>query len=462
MAFNFETELVESISNRCCNLRSNSSFNQDDIADKGAISRIENAKYSPGDNFISHTVLESYELAFNVTKEEIIFGSAQELEELLFDFFYDMFRLVARRDLTVDLDRYKKGAFSPLDIKLQKAVISLANYFAEYNLQRYNFLKTDELFMDCVNKQWDKTVFIGGKPYNIGRICYTGPINEDTVIDIDDMEEKLWLICCEKFTLSFRNYLKNNLFNNFKYSSLNKTIYQWVDEEFINVIVPEIAKKLKSNSIFKIGILVHNLIDDFLNEDLPESYQTTIPLQIERPAGFEIGIDNDLERYHIDTVEQQQERAKIIDTLMRTGKVLDATEEEIESYNKLGIQIERRPEHIETKEVDIDAIIDQAIISRNWGKTTSLPLPSIEMGPIVKTSDFDSFEDMRKFYDDWFDFIHFTHINIPGYFTVNSQIINRWQSRLNVEVREAMETFIIIQNNLLRLVTKDELRRFSK
>ena len=443
-------------------MRSNSSFNQDDIADKGAISRIENAKYSPGDNFISHTVLESYELAFNVTKEEIIFGSAQELEELLFDFFDDMFRLVARRDLTVDLDRYKKGAFSPLDIKLQKAVISLANYFAEYNLQRYNFLKTDELFMDCVNKQWDKTVFIGDKPYNIGRICYTGPINEDTVIDIDDMEEKLWLICCEKFTLSFRNYLKNNLFNNFKYSSLNKTIYQWVDEEFINIIVPEIAKKLKSNSIFKIGILVHNLIDDFLNEDLPESYQTTIPLQIERPAGFEIGIDNDLERYHIDTVEQQQERAKIIDTLMRTGKVLDATEEEIESYNKLGIQIERRPEHIETKEVDIDAIIDQAIISRNWGKTTSLPLPSIEMGPIVKTSDFDSFEDMRKFYDDWFDFTHFTHINIPGYFTVNSQIINRWQSRLNVEVREAMETFIIIQNNLLRLVTKDELRRFSK
>ncbi|CAM2813381.1 hypothetical protein STMU103694_04220 [Streptococcus mutans] len=48
---------------------------------------------------------------------------------------------------------------------------------------------------------------------------------------------------------------------------------------------------------------------------------------------------------------------------MRTGKVLEATEEKIESYNKLGIQIERRPEHIETKEVDIDAIINQAIIS---------------------------------------------------------------------------------------------------
>ncbi|EMC59037.1 hypothetical protein [Streptococcus mutans] len=110
---------------------------------------------------------------------------------------------------------------------------------------------------------------------------------------------------------------------------------------------------------------------------------------------------------------------------MRTGKVLEAIEEKIESYNKLGIQIERRPEHIETKEVDIDAIINQAIISRNWGKTTSLPLLSIEMGPIVKTSDSDSFEDMRKFYDDWFDLTHFTHINIPGYFTVNSQIINR-------------------------------------
>lgn len=462
MAFNFETELVESISNRCCNLRNNSSFNQDDIADKGAISRIENAKYSSGDNFISHTVLESYELAFDMTKEEIIFGTNHELEELLFDFFVDMFRLVARRDLDVDLDRYKKGVFSPLDIKLQKAVISLANYFAEYNLQRYNFLKTEELFMDCVNKQWDKTIFVGGKPYNIGRAGYTGPINEETVIDIDDMEEKLWLICCEKFTLSFRNYMENKLFNNFKYSSMNKIIYQWVDEEFINVIVPEIAEKLKSNSIFKIGILVHNLINDFLNDDLPESYQTTIPLQIKRPGGFDIGIDNDLKRYNIDTTEKQQERAKIIDTLVGTDKVLKATDEEIESYKKLGIKIEERPNHLEIKEVDIDTIIDQAIVSRNWGKTTSLPTPSIEVGPIVKTSDFESFEDMRKFYDDWFDFTHFTHVNIPGYFTVNSQITNRWQSRLNMEVKEAMETFIIIQNNLLRLVTEEELQRFSK
>ncbi|MGU7948544.1 hypothetical protein ACS6YS_02325 [Streptococcus suis] len=48
--FNFETELVESISKRCTDLRSNSSFRQDDIADKSAISKIENMKYNEGDN----------------------------------------------------------------------------------------------------------------------------------------------------------------------------------------------------------------------------------------------------------------------------------------------------------------------------------------------------------------------------------------------------------------------------
>ena len=69
---------------------------------------------------------------------------------------------------------------------------------------------------------------------------------------------------------------------------------------------------------------------------------------------------------------------------------------------------------------------------------------------------------MRAFDRDWYDFTHFTNMNIPGYFTNNSQIMSRWQARLNEEIHEAIETFIIIQNNLLRLVTEKELRRFSK
>ena len=130
---------------------------------------------------------------------------------MLLGFFNNMFRLVSRRNLDVDMHRYKKGAFSQLDIKLQRAVIALANFFGEYNIQRYNFLKSDETFMDCVNKEWDKTIYIGGKGYNIGRNCSSKPINEDTVIDIVDMEEKLWMICSDKFIRSFRQYLAKKL-----------------------------------------------------------------------------------------------------------------------------------------------------------------------------------------------------------------------------------------------------------
>jgi hypothetical protein len=66
-------------------------------------------KYNEGDNFITHTVLEAYEITFNIniSKEEIIFGSESEFEELLLGFFSNMFRLVSRRNLDVDMHRYK-------------------------------------------------------------------------------------------------------------------------------------------------------------------------------------------------------------------------------------------------------------------------------------------------------------------------------------------------------------------
>ena len=460
--FNFETELVESISKRCTDLRSNSSFRQDDIADKSAISKIENMKYNEGDNFITHTVLEAYEITFNISKEEIIFGSESEFEELLLGFFNNMFRLVSRRNLDVDMHRYKKGAFSQLDIKLQRAVIALANFFGEYNIQRYNFLKSDETFMDCVNKEWDKTIYVGGKGYNIGRNCSSKPINEDTVIDIVDMEEKLWMICSDKFIRSFRQYLAKNLFNDFKYSSMNSVIYSWVEEQFIQHIVPDVVEKLKNNSIFKIGIMVKDLIERFLYEDIPESYQKTIPLQIKREKSVEINLNNDFEKFNLDTELKRKERAELFENLLKSGKFLVLSDEEKEEYEKIGIIIKEVPEYIETREVDIDAIIDQAIVTKYWGKSTSVPISTIESSPIYRSSDFNSFEEMRAFDRDWYDFTHFTNMNIPGYFTNNSQIMSRWQARLNEEIHEAIETFIIIQNNLLRLVTEKELRRFSK
>ena len=149
-----EKNLVVTISERCKKLRASSTYRQDDIADKASISKIENGKYKRGENFITDTVLEEYSTTFNISKEEIIFGKKDEFEELLLYFFFDLFRLISRRDLSKDGEKtkyYKEGAFDDLDVEIQRAVISLANSFADYNLQYYNFLKTDEGFMDCVD-----------------------------------------------------------------------------------------------------------------------------------------------------------------------------------------------------------------------------------------------------------------------------------------------------------------------
>ncbi|WP_437363480.1 hypothetical protein, partial [Listeria monocytogenes] len=148
--------------------------------------------------------------------------------------------------------------------------------------------------------------------------------------------------------------------------------------------------------------------------------------------------------------------------LHQSGKMLDLKPEELEKYERYGIYFREIPETIKTREVDIDAVINQAIISKGLHKTKAELRPTIEEGPIIKTSDFNSEEEIMEFYDDWYDSTHFTNMNIPGYLTNNSQFSHRWQQRLNKEVRDSIETFIVIQNNLLRLLTEEELIKFGK
>ena len=462
-----EKKLVETISERCKKLRANSTFRQDDIADKASISKIENGKYKAGDNFITDTVLEEYSTTFNISKEEIIFGKEDDFEELLSGLFFSLFRLISRRDLSKDMNNtkyYREGAFNDLDIEIQRAVISLANSFAEYNLQYYNFLKTDEGFMDCVNKDLDNYFYVGGKSINFERDFRRKPINEDIVIDQSDMGEKLWLICKEKFIRSFKTGVVLNLFDDFKYSSINSEINKWIKSQFIQIIVPELVEKLKSNSILKIGYMVKNLIDEFLNEDLSESFQTTIPLQIKRPKYYNLTFRNNASFPNLSEDEKKKRDELFHEALElhRSGKMLDLKPEELEKYERYGIYFREIPETIKMREVDIDAVINQAIVSKNLHKTKAELRPTIEESPIIKTSDFNSEEEIMEFFDDWYDSTHFTNMNIPGYLTNNSQISHRWQQRLNEEVRYSIETFIVIQNNLLRLLTEEELIKFGK
>lgn len=459
-----EGKLVSKIAERCEKIRKSTTYRQDDIADKASISKIENAKYESGDNFITDTVLESYSTVFNMSKEEIIFGNEEEIEELLEELFMDLFRLISRRPLDTDMSYYRVGAYNALDVEVQKAVVNLASSFAEYNLQRYNFLNTEESFMDCVNKEFDCYIYVDGKAMNIERDWRSEPINEKTVIDQTYMSEKIWLMCKYKLIRSFKNSVINNSLDEFKYSIINHNVNIWVKNQFINIIVPELIEKLKSNSILKIGYMVKSLIDEFLNEDLSDSFQKTIPIQTIRPMHYELSFGNSASFLNLSKDEEIKRNELILEamTIAQNGKILDLKSEELAEYERYGIFLKEIPEIKMTREVDIDAIINQAINSKNFNKTKAEVLPSIEVSPIIKTSDFESEDDIRAFYDDWHDSTHFANMNIPGYLTNNSQISHRWQQRLNEEISESIEVFIVIQNNLLKLLTDEELIKFGK
>ncbi|WP_210738571.1 helix-turn-helix domain-containing protein [Bacillus cereus] len=458
-----EAYLVPKIAGRCKKLRESHGFTMEKMSDKSSVSRIEKGKITKSGNFITDTVLFDYINTFEKTPEEIIFGNLDDLEETVEWIFDRLFELITCKNFTTDASLY--GDITNTDIEAQKAVLAVAESFAEFNIKRYNFLKSTDTFMDHVSKEFDKQLFLDGKPINIERDFRTKPINEDTVIDLYDMSDKIWLMCRNKFIRSFRAEVLESLFEKekFIYSNINATVSQWVGNQFNKVIIPDIVAKLKSNGIFKIGFMVKNLIDEFLDEDLSASFQTTVPIQTKREKYLKIEINNS--RLNELSNGERAERVALIPKIMEMvtkGEILDETEFPVNKLLRYGINLREVPEVNLTKEVEIDDIINRAINTRKLGRTLRDKPLIIEQSPIVKTSDFNSKEELMAFFDDYYDSIHFQNQNIPGYFTNNSQIIQRWQERLNEDVRESIESFIDIQNNLLKLLTDEELIRFAK
>ncbi|SEN16240.1 hypothetical protein SAMN04487786_3303 [Paenisporosarcina quisquiliarum] len=449
-----EAYLIPKIAERCKILRMNIGFPMERMSDKASISRIEKGVVPKSGNFITETVLFDYTNVFDKAPEEIIFGSSEEFEETLEWLFTKLFRLIRIKDLTTDSDLYR--GLDNIDIESQKAVLSMAETFAEFNIKRYNFLKSDEKYMDNVSKDLDCQLWIGGEFVNLERDFRKTPINEETVIDIFDMRDKMWLMCRTKFISSFRVEIIDNILRDFKYSNINSKVRQWIIQQFNKVIVPDAVAKLKSNMIFKIGFMVKNLIDEFLDEDLSISFQNTIPLQITKAKHYELNINSiDLSKL---SEAEKNERVELILEVMRTmqkGEIQDA------KLLRYGINFREVPEAISTKEVEIDDVINRAINTRGIGRTLKDP-PMFEESPIFVTSDINPQDSIKAAVEDWYDNKHFKNQNIPGYLTNNSQIIQRLQERMNKDINESIDKFIDIQNNLLKLLTDEELMNFSK
>lgn len=456
-----EKSLAPLIAERCKKLREEFNFSMEKVSDKSSVSRIEKAVIPKSGNFITETVLFDYTNAFGKSSEEIIFGNTDEFEQTLLLIFEQSFRLIRLKNLATD--SYLYDNIDNFDLELQKSSISMAEAFAEFDLMRYNFLKSNEIFMDVVSKEFDRQMLFNGKFINIERDFRTKPINESIVIDLYDMSDKLWLICREKFIRSFRAEILDNLFEDFKYSSINSKVNQWLIQQFKKIIVPDVVEKLKNNGVFKIGFMVKNLIDEFLNEDLSKSFQNTIPIQTTREKHYKIYVNN-FDGFESKKLSNQEieERTKLIEEAFEIIQKSELPDSELNAkFLKHGIILKEVPEVNFTREVEIDELLSRVINTRGVGRTLE-DTPIFEEGPIFEVSGYNSKEEIWGATEQWYENNHFENQNIPGYFTNNSQIIQRLQEKMNEEIHESIEKFIDIQNNLLKLLTDEELGKFAK
>lgn len=456
-----EKSLAPLIAERCKKLRESYNFSMEKVSDKSSVSRIEKAIIPKSGNFITETVLFDYTTAFDKSSEEIIFGNTEEFEQTLLLIFEESFRLIRLKNLATDSHLYNN--IDNFDLEFQKSSLSMAEAFAEFDLMRYNFLKSDEIFMDVVSKKFDRQILFDGKFINIERDFRTKPINENIVIDLYDMNDKLWLMCREKFIRSFRAEILDSLFEDFKYSSINSKVNQWLIQQFKKIIVPDVVEKLKNNGVFKIGFMVKNLIDEFLDEDLSKSFQTTIPIQTTRDKHFEIYVNNsDGFGSRKLSNQEKEEKMKLIEKAFEIIQKSELPDSELNAkFLKYGIIFREVPEVNFTREVEIDELLNRVINTRGVGRTLE-DIPIFEESPIFEVSGYNSKEEIREVFKQWHENKHFKNQNIPGYFTNNSQIIQRLQEKMNEEVHESIEKFIDIQNNLLKLLTVEELEKFAK
>lgn len=459
---NLEKMLIPSISERCKELRKSYGLKMEQISDKAVISRIEKGICPKSGNFITQTVLTDYVNVFDLSSEELIFGYSEELEETLEWLFDRLFFSIRQKDLVTDANLYR--GVDRVSITSQKAVLSMAEMFAEYNLQRYNFIRSDEALMDSVNKKMDKNLSMGDVVFNIERDFRSKPINEDTVVDSRAMGEKLWLMCKEKIIRSFKTNVISPLFENFTYSTINSTVNLWITKNFCEDIVPSVVEKMKSNSIFKLGLLSKQLLQDFIKEDLPESYQQTVPIKTTRDASIEIIIGRNAiknnKKLSVNKLKEQQRLLKIAMDMFENDERPDS--ELLAEFEKYDIFIKECPKKEYIREENIDSVISRVISSKYNGRTKALQ-PIFESNPpIFKVPNNVSDEMIDKLFTRWHEDTHFNNQTIPGYFTNNSQIGNRLQEHLNNDILTMIESIIYIQNNLLLFLTEEDLLTFAK
>ena len=432
LKFNLEEVLVDSISERCLRLRKEKGLKQSDIASSGP-SYIEGKKWQSG-NFISRELLNCYCISLNVSEREIIFGNDKEIEELISCLFVQMFHTYTVKDIFSSENELSSEFGEKFYITLQKSIIELASCFAQFSKDRYEFIKSND-----------------------PKFSYNFFKTENFY--------KLWLILKDSLISSFKNFIEiDRLFENFEYRNLNQFIRRWIELEVINNIFPRAQNKLGTNKLFKIGYMVNDLINNFLDTDLPLSFQETVPIKLNKgeEIKFNFSPDPSMDDVNLNFLIEKRSLEKEIMKIVKTKSFDDVPKEMIEKldndYHTTILRLEEKDKYVEGK---IDTILNNAVLLSNHNLYSN-DVITILASPTFYCPDNKSLEEIDQLMDDNLDILLGDSVKIPGMTSNNSQILNELQKKVNQDVQNSIDTLVRLQNYLLSLLEYDEFKSLLK
>ena len=218
---------------------------------KSAILKLEKAGVPKSGNFISDRLLGDYSNYFDETKEYLIFGKQKELEVHLFRLFFAIFVHFTPDEFDDLLGKVKSVG------KPDKKVL---DFFEEFLYVFGDF----------------------GRWYKIKRLEKNSISSE--LVDFDSMFKIFWLLSKDTIVLSFQSNVIPKIIDEsgdekFVFTKINTEVNRWLKDIVAKYVFPNLIKKLKADSVFKIGFMVKNLIEEFWVDNLKPDYHTKIPMK---------------------------------------------------------------------------------------------------------------------------------------------------------------------------------------
>ena len=409
---NFEQILIPSIASRFKELRNNKGRKlQPEIisyGQKSAILRLEKASVPKSGNFVSDRLLEDYVDYFKVTKEHLIFGKQKELELQLFRLFFTIFVHFTPDEFDDFL--YKFKSIGQPNKKVLESFEELLYVFGDF-----------------------------GRWYKIKR--FEEELAPTEVIDYESIFKIFWLLSKETIMSSFQSDVIQNIIDEsgkekFIFTKINTEVDRWLKNKIAKFIFPNMIKKLKSDSVFKIGFMVKNLIDEFLVDNLTPDYHTKIPMKRYIPPmpSYDFQFKGN---------ESQEDLRKIVDEWVRM-------QEDFYKLNESTMSNEEKFKIIEEKKYfeGIDQITD-----------TSTPFINDEQ--VVYAEEFlDSVLNQPRG-DGYIDHrLNRVEQKIPGMLQENNKAQKLFQEKINKMTLSLIDELVDYQNTFISCIEWKELPEY--